>query len=262
VVFKERFHSLEYIRSSAEIAQKGLFVQLDAYRAHVFLDFRVIEDDQERNWLRVHDHLKGRGVHDIQRLRWELPHQPVLQPLREIFSPGYFTFLLKNLPQTAGGSLPDFLLNEAEHKLAALVKGALALLPEGREKISQDGDFMRSLQSLCNAAWIDQNLAMKKTRRPAGCWGGSAPGSRGNWLALWPDFLEGLRESVRMDSRRTFLYTAGGRLAFYAAAWRILRSWGISSLRRQAVQSVRLLLVAWLAGARGAASPDKFGGEL
>ncbi len=264
VIFKDSITSLEYIRSSAEIAQKGLFVQLDAYRAHVFLDFRVIEDDQERNWLRVHDHLKGRGVHDIQRLRWELPHQPVLQPLREIFSPGYFTFLLKNLPQTAGGSLPDFLLNEAEHKLAALVKGALALLPEGREKISQDGDFIRSLQSLCNAAWIDQNLAMEKDTETGRLLGVVRAGLREeNWLALlaWT-FLEGLREALRMDAARFTQLVEDWH--FMPLLEEVLRGMGISSLSPgKTVQSVRLLLGlrGWL-GRRGRRSPDKLAGEL
>ena len=128
IVFRDQLSGLEYIRNCAEIARKGLFVQLDAYRAHVFTDFRFEKDDDSGIWDQLHRHLNGRGTTDIQELRWELPLRPVLQPLREIANPGYFNFLISQHPGSIGGEAPEFLLNEAEHKLENLIKGASDLL--------------------------------------------------------------------------------------------------------------------------------------
>ena len=53
VIFRDQLSGLEYIRNCAEIARKGLFVQLDAYRAHVFTDFRIEKDDDTGIWGQV-----------------------------------------------------------------------------------------------------------------------------------------------------------------------------------------------------------------
>jgi len=243
VIFRDSVSGLEYIRSCAEIAQKGLYVQLDAYRAHVFLDFRVIEDDDQRNWGRVHDHLKGRGTQDIQRLRWELPLQPVLQPLREIFNPGYFAFLLKNMPQTAGGALPEFLLNEAVHKLDALAQGAQALLPEAQRAGAGDGRIKEKLQALSMALWLDQNLALPEEAEASRMLSLTRAGlNEENQLALLSRaFLEGLRAALGMDRQRFTRALEDWR--FLPVLEDALRGLGVSSLSPgKALQSVRLLL--------------------
>ena len=203
VIFKDQINGLDYIRSCAEIANKGLFVQLDAYRAHVFLDFRVIEDDSQHNWLRVHDQLNGHGIADIQRFRWELPLQGLLRPLREIFNAAYFNFLLKSLPQTAGGELPAYLLNEASHKLLALAQGALTVLPDGTINEEAEAYLAERLGSICAALWIDQNLALgeeESTSVLLGLLRGEMADER--WLALlsW-SFVSGLRDSLEMDAK-------------------------------------------------------------
>jgi hypothetical protein len=243
VIFRDSITGLEYIRSCAEIAQKGLYVQLDAYRAHVFLDFRVIEDDVENNWKRVHDYLKGRGAPDIQQLRWELPLQPVLQPLREIFNPGYFSFLIKSLPQTAGGSLPEFLLNEAEYKLDELVKGARAMLPETEQEANPERNFKRRLNALCDTLWIDQNLALQEDS--AACQALTVVrGELGDQNALvllaWV-YLEGLRDALGMDKERFGQLVEDWR--FMPVLEGAMRGMGIAALSPlETTESVRLLL--------------------
>ncbi len=201
IIFQDSITGLEYIRNCAEIAQKGLYVQLDAYRAHVFLDFCVIEDDSQHHWARVHDQLKGRGIADIQRFRWELPLQPLLQPLREIFNAGYLTFLLKSMPQTAGGELPDYLLNEAEHKFEALLKGARQLRPDADFKDTPTGEFHAHLQCLGTFVWADQELTLPQTSRAVQLFSLlRVELDDEKWIILlsW-SFLDGLREALRLD---------------------------------------------------------------
>lgn len=259
VIFQDSITGLEYIRNCAEIAQKGLFVQLDAYRAHVFLDFRVIEDDSQRNWARVHDQLKGRGIADIQRFRWELPLQPLLQPLREIFNAGYLTFLLKSMPQTAGGELPDYLLNEAEHKFEALLKGARQLRPDAEFKETPTGEFRGQLQCLGTLIWADQELTLPQTSPAVQLFSLlRAELDDEKWINLlsW-SFLDGLRDALDVDC---------GRLGQILEEWRMLpllqeamRALGFS----RTAQPTRLLacLQGWLKRL-GRRAPDKLAAAL
>ncbi|HMD82902.1 MAG TPA: alpha-amylase family glycosyl hydrolase, partial [Anaerolineales bacterium] len=58
VIFKDYVTHLEYIRSSEEIWQKGMYVELRAYQHHVFMDWRFVDDEK---WQSIHDALKGAG---------------------------------------------------------------------------------------------------------------------------------------------------------------------------------------------------------
>lgn len=159
VIFRDHLNGLDYIRYCPEIAKKGLFISLDAYRAHVFLDFRIVEDDDKGLWQRVYEHLDGRGATDIQALLVELPLRPILQPLREIANPAYFQFLLDQRPRAYGEGPPEFLLNEASHKMMNLIEGASALLGQPLKGMAPCGKFRRKMSILFQAQWVDQSAA-------------------------------------------------------------------------------------------------------
>jgi hypothetical protein len=65
-LFKEQRQELWYIRSSKEIAERGLFVSLKSYEAQVFIDIHEVEDDSRGRFARLHAELGGRGVKDVQ----------------------------------------------------------------------------------------------------------------------------------------------------------------------------------------------------
>jgi glycosidase len=63
VIFKDYVTHLEYIRSCAELWEKGLYVELGAYQHQAFMDFRFVEGD---NWGLVNGNLNGAGVESMQ----------------------------------------------------------------------------------------------------------------------------------------------------------------------------------------------------
>jgi glycosidase len=67
VIFKDYVSHLEYIRSSEELWQKGLYLDLHAYQHHVFLDWRFVDDP---NWKLVNKALNGAGVESMS-VKWE-----------------------------------------------------------------------------------------------------------------------------------------------------------------------------------------------
>jgi hypothetical protein len=67
VIFKDYITHLEYIRSSEELWQKGMYVELHAYQHHVFMDWRFVDDER---WQAVQDALNGAGVESMQA-KWD-----------------------------------------------------------------------------------------------------------------------------------------------------------------------------------------------
>ena len=67
VTFRDLVTGLEYIRSIAELDEKGLYVELGVYQRHVFLDFRTVNGE---DWAKVAEALNGAGTPSIQK-KWD-----------------------------------------------------------------------------------------------------------------------------------------------------------------------------------------------
>jgi hypothetical protein len=123
VVFKDHNSGLEFIRPSLDIAQNGFYVELEAYKTHVFLNFREIQDDVYSSYKQLCEFLNGRGVPNVEEALKELILRPVLTPFNEIANPGYFLYLLNNKPSEETPKLSETLLAEARQKISHLMDG-------------------------------------------------------------------------------------------------------------------------------------------
>lgn len=81
-LFRELRSGLWYIRNSAEILDRGLFLSLAGYQCQVFTDFHEVLDDEFSHYARLFDTLGGAGVSDVEVALKEL----LLKPLYESFS--------------------------------------------------------------------------------------------------------------------------------------------------------------------------------
>ncbi len=64
-IFRDHVAGLEYLRSSRELCDQGLYVELGAFKYVVYLDFREVADDAERHYAQLAANLAGRGVPSI-----------------------------------------------------------------------------------------------------------------------------------------------------------------------------------------------------
>lgn len=83
-IFRDSVSGLEYIRKSATLWQKGMYIELGAYKYQVYLNFREVQDDDSGQYARLHDSLKGQGVPSIDEALQEIHLQPLHQALREV----------------------------------------------------------------------------------------------------------------------------------------------------------------------------------
>ncbi|HET7830972.1 MAG TPA: hypothetical protein VFL03_15520, partial [Candidatus Limnocylindrales bacterium] len=83
IVFREQRTSLEYLRSVAEIRERGLHVALRAYETRVFWELRELYDTSGV-WRRLAERLGGRGVPSLEGALRELQLAPVHDALRAV----------------------------------------------------------------------------------------------------------------------------------------------------------------------------------
>ncbi len=97
VSFRDLASGLEYLRSSAEIHQQGLYVELGPYEFHIFWEYQEQQDSQEASWGALCQELAGRGVASLAEELAQLRHRPFLNAYRSVcdqlaaIAPGAFT---------------------------------------------------------------------------------------------------------------------------------------------------------------------------
>jgi glycosidase len=124
VLFRNHLNGLEYIRSCKDMAEHGLFVELDAYKAQVFLDFREVVDDEWGQYAQLNAYLNGRGVPEIRETLQELFLRPVHHPFRELVNPDMFNRLMQARLSADDGEIDEHLLDEIEGKMLNLLREA------------------------------------------------------------------------------------------------------------------------------------------
>jgi glycosidase len=120
-IFCDHVTGLEYIRSSQELHQKGLYVELGAYKYHVFLDFREVQDNEWHHYAHLTAYLNGRGVPSIEDALRETLLRPVHYPFKELVNAGMFRQLISARVTQPDGQLDAQLMHEVEQKTVHLL---------------------------------------------------------------------------------------------------------------------------------------------
>jgi glycosidase len=143
VVYRDAVTGLEFLHRAREIAEKGLRVELGAYKCAVFLDWRDVRDDGVRPWSALCDQLGGHGVSSLEEALRALELKPIHDALRALLDPalakGMASAKLATPAQTAK---TEKLLADAGDRVGALLQAArhLASRDDGGKK-ARRGDL-------------------------------------------------------------------------------------------------------------------------
>ena len=127
VAFRDRISGLVYIRSCRDLSASGLHLELGAYQAHVFLDFREMADDANGRLAALAGYLQGRGVASLEEAGREMALRPLHEALRELCLGGFAARLAAMLDGSLGGREENALWLELEEKAGRLVRQAADL---------------------------------------------------------------------------------------------------------------------------------------
>ncbi len=89
-MFRDESAGLEYIRRARDLADGGMYIELGAYKYHVFLNFRLVTDSLTQPYGRLADSLGGRGVPNIHDALQALFYQPVRDAFRVLVNGDMF----------------------------------------------------------------------------------------------------------------------------------------------------------------------------
>lgn len=146
-MFRDHVTGLEYIRNSKELFGKGLYVELDAYKYHVFLDFREVQDNEWHQYAHLAAYLDGRGVPNIEEALREILLQPIHHPFKELVHADTFQRLMDARVTEPEGQLDQELLDEAEQKMLRLLREIKGFTEGAGDEAALAREFRRELEA-------------------------------------------------------------------------------------------------------------------
>ena len=147
-IFRDNVTGLEYIRNSKELCGKGLYVELGAYKYHVFIDFREVRDNQWYHYARIANDLNGRGVPSIEETLKEMLWQPLQNALKELVSPDMFRRLMEARITQPQAQLDQKLMEEIEKKMTHLLQETKQLCGGKEDETAIVQEIRRKLEAI------------------------------------------------------------------------------------------------------------------
>lgn len=166
-IFRDPVNNLEYIRNTKEMHEKGLYIELEAYKCQVFTSFREVQDNEWHQYANLAAYLNGRGVPNIDDAMKEIFLQPIHQAYRELVNAGYFRWVISNRVLALGdmvdrtqltGNLGN-VLQEAENK-------SIQLMNEVKRSTHIEGDVHPIVNSMKQNLLASLYLPTFKERFP------------------------------------------------------------------------------------------------
>ncbi|MBI3118961.1 MAG: alpha-amylase [Candidatus Hydrogenedentes bacterium] len=84
-IFRDHRTGLEYLRHGPRLTSDGMYVELNGYQYHAFIEWREVLD-YDQSWGRLHAFLGGMGVANIDEAYVELHLAPILDPFRGVIN--------------------------------------------------------------------------------------------------------------------------------------------------------------------------------
>jgi len=122
--FRDYSSGLSYLRSGRDLCEQGLYVEMEAYEYHAFLDFKEIRDDEFGTWGALCYRLNGAGVESVEEEVKQVRFASANDSLRALLTKASATALEPDAD--AQSMVPPL-----EPLLAAFLK---ALAPQATEK--------------------------------------------------------------------------------------------------------------------------------
>jgi glycosidase len=219
VAFTDQRTGLEYLRRVGELRDGGLYVELDAYRCHVFWGFREVST-ASGPWARLADRLGGRGVPSLEDALRELELEPVHEPLRALFRDGPARRILDAIALGAAESDPGVSasLDEIGWRAREFLIAAADATASGLDGDAGAGHVRDGLAA-------SLALPLRSPLLAAALSDDTARATLFSWIALSP-IGDGVMARARFDALRLGGPLAGGLRELgldEAAAWAVVK---------------------------------------
>jgi hypothetical protein len=149
---------LEYIRNSRELWEKGLYVELDAYQYHIFIDFREVRDNQWQQYAQIANYLNGRGAPSVEDVFKEILLQPLQHTFKELINTDIFDRLIEARVIQADVKPDQTIVEEIEQKMVNLLLEAKKFSGGTEEERTIAREVGRKLDVVLNLPTISRQF--------------------------------------------------------------------------------------------------------
>ena len=157
-IFRDQANGLEYIRSNRELHEKGLYAELSAYKYHVFLDFRQVQDSASHPYGQLAAYLDGRGVPSIDEALTEVLLQPLHGPFRELVNPEMVERLMEGASDDKESQ--EALADEVKQEMVRMLREIQSLTDGGSEPEALAAEIRRELEVVWDLPTIEERLPL------------------------------------------------------------------------------------------------------
>jgi hypothetical protein len=147
-IFRDNATGLEYIRSSEELCKRGLYVELGAYKYHVFMDFREVRDNQWHHYFQIANDLNGRGIPSIEDALKEMLLKPLHDAFKGLVNVDTFRRLMEGRITQPQAQLDQKLMEEIEKKMIRLLQEARKHSGGGEDEMAIVQEIRRKLEAI------------------------------------------------------------------------------------------------------------------
>ena len=123
--FRDSASGLEYLRHGKELAEQGLFLELNAFECHAFLDFREIRDDDYGTWGKLCHTLAGSPTVSLDEERRQIQFSGTRASLAELVSllPNVLSILFDSAVSVSKRKEAEHTLQEQLEKFLVKLQG-------------------------------------------------------------------------------------------------------------------------------------------
>ncbi len=163
-IFRDQLSNLEYIRSSLDLCRNGLYVELGAYKYHVFLDFHEVQDNEWHQYGHLTSYLNGRGVPSIEEALQETLLRPVHYPFKDLVNAENFRRLMDARVTRPDAQLDAQLVDEIEQKAANLLREIKGFTGDGTDEGLIAQDIRRKLEAILELPVLDSRFPWSRAK--------------------------------------------------------------------------------------------------
>ena len=164
-IFCDHLTGLEYIRNSKELWDNGLYVELDAYKCHVFLDWREVQDNEWGQYAHLAGYLGGRGVPSIEEAMREIFLQPIHRPFRELANDGHLRWLVEQRVTQPGEPPDEETMAEAERRVQALLRSVKEFTAAAGDEQAIAAEVRDRLEASLQLPILAQRFPLPRSRK-------------------------------------------------------------------------------------------------
>ncbi len=147
-IFRDHVSGLEFIRCSKELHDRGLYVELGAFKYHVLLDFREVQDNVWHHYAHLAAYLNGRGVPSIEEALKETFLRPIHHAFKELVNAATLQRLTDARLTDPEERVDPALLDEVEQKACHLLREIKQFTGATGDETALAHEMRRQLEAL------------------------------------------------------------------------------------------------------------------